>query len=73
MSDKWAAYNNINKLEQEYDYQAVNHSKNFVDPIRDTYANRIESKWCKLKQKIPKRRYSFEKVGEEILVQVWRH
>jgi len=73
MSDKWSAYNNISKLEEGYDHQTVNHSKNFVDPLTGACTNRIECKWSKLKQKIPKRRYSYEKVGDEILVQVWRH
>ena len=73
MLDKQATYNNISKLEQEYEHQAANYSKIFVDPITGACANRIESKWCKLKQKISKRRYSFEKLGKEILVQVWYH
>ena len=44
MSNKQGAYNNINKLEQGYEYQTVNHSENYVDPITGTCTNRIESK-----------------------------
>ena len=73
MTDKWGTYNSIDQLEQGYQHQTVNHSKNLVDPETGACTNRIESKWCQLKPKIPKRRYSFENVGEEILVQVWRH
>ena len=72
MSDEWGAYDNVNMLYQGYEIQTVNYSKKFVCFITGTCANRIESKWCKLK-KIPKRRYSFENADEEILVQVWHH
>ena len=68
MSNEWGACNNVDQLDNGHEHQTVNHSKNFVDPITGTCANRIESKWCKLKQKIPNRRCSFDKVSDEILI-----
>ena len=44
MSNKWGDYNNINKLDQRYEHQIVNYSKNFVNPTIGAYTNRIESK-----------------------------
>ena len=73
ITDNWNACNIIEKLENGYDHKNINRSKHFVDLEAGAYANRIERRWCKLKQKIPKRRYSFDKVGYDILVQVWHH
>ena len=68
ISNKWGACNNVDELDHAHEHQTVNHSKNFLDPITSTCKNRIESKWFKLKQKIPNRRCSFDKVSDEILI-----
>ena len=73
ISDAWGPCNNINKLDQGHEHQTVNHTTFFVDPTTGSCMSIIKSKWCKLKQKTPKIRHSFENVGDEILVQVWRY
>lgn len=42
-SDQWAAYNSLNTL--GYRHLTVNHSQNFVHPIKEAYTQTIESFW----------------------------
>ncbi len=45
ISDCWAAYNDIRKLDKSFEHQTVNHSLNFVDPETLAHTNSIESVW----------------------------
>ncbi len=46
LSDCWAAYNEISKLDKSFQHKTVNHSLNFVDPVTMAHTNGIESVWC---------------------------
>ena len=41
--DKWGTCNKIDKNEQGYNHQTINHSEYFIDPIIGACANRIGS------------------------------
>ncbi|XP_065303829.1 uncharacterized protein [Dermacentor albipictus] len=55
-SDEWAAYNCIpnlvgaNGARLNLQWEAVNHSMNFVDPITGAHTQKIESYWQKVKR-----------------------
>src|SRR6185437_6828293 len=54
MSDKWAAYGGISKMQQDYGHLSVNHSKNFVDLDSGAHTQGIESNWSYFKKKFVK-------------------
>ena len=50
MSDKWAAYNDIQGLPEGYQHVTVSHKLHFIDPLSDACTNTIQSLWQKFKE-----------------------
>lgn len=72
VSDCWKAYDFLNE-ESDYEYQSVNHSKNFVDPKTKANTQALERLWRELK-KINKKYEGIprHKVNEHISEFLWR-
>lgn len=52
ISDEWKAYNQIPKIPGYFfDYETVNHSKTFKDPITGAHTNNIEGLWSLAKRR----------------------
>jgi len=49
ISDCWAAYGGIERMQQQYTHYNVNHSQNFVDPVTGAHTNTIEGTWAYFK------------------------
>ncbi|KAG0434582.1 hypothetical protein DMUE_5130 [Dictyocoela muelleri] len=62
-TDNWRAYP---ELENKYVHRMVNHSLNFVDPIKGVHTNTIERFWADIKCLIPKR-YRDERLIQNFL------
>jgi len=73
ISDCWAAYGGIERMQKEYSHYTVNHSQNFVDPATGAHTNTIEGTWanfkCRHKEEHGTRRELF---GSYISQFVWR-
>ena len=50
-SDSWVAYRSVQKLPAVSQYNMVNHSLNFVDPVTGVHMQNIESYWNWVKMK----------------------
>uniref|UniRef100_A0A1I7TJA9 DDE_Tnp_IS1595 domain-containing protein n=1 Tax=Caenorhabditis tropicalis TaxID=1561998 RepID=A0A1I7TJA9_9PELO len=56
VSDGWAAYGGINRMQSAYNHKFVNHKTNFVDPSdRRVHTQSIEATWGVLKRKLKSR------------------
>ena len=71
-SDQWVAYRQLNQ-HPNYTYQAVNHSKNFVDPDSGVHTQAIESYWAKAKLELKKiKGVSSEQLPSYLDERMWR-
>jgi len=52
VTDFWRAYDQLNRSQRQYTHDHVNHSQNFVDPLRpEIHTNNIENLWYRIKRK----------------------
>ena len=51
LSAQWAAYSNITSVPNNYEYQTVDYSVNFVDPETHAHTQNIENVWMRMKRK----------------------
>ena len=54
-------------------HKLVNHSKNYVDPVKDTCTNGIEGHWAVLKGHISKFQFTDDFLDDCLLEEVWLH
>ena len=55
-SDKWAAYNQVQRLPNVSSHEVVNHSVNFVEPTTGVNTQNVESYWNRVKTKLKRMR-----------------
>lgn len=39
--DQWSSYNGIRNTNQNYNYQTLNHSRHFIDPVTGAHTNAV--------------------------------
>jgi ISXO2-like transposase domain len=70
-TDCWRGYTNIEE-ELGVVHLTVNHSLYYVDPQTGVHTSTIEAKWAALKRKITLRGRVKERLGLQLLEQIWR-
>lgn len=71
-SDCWSAYQNIELYMPEFNYEKVNHSDWFVDPVTGVHTNTIEGTWGAMKRGTPVRKRTKKQLQGCLFEFIWR-
>ena len=73
-ADSFSVYASLKETDTVFEWNLVNHSKNYVDPASGACTNTIEGKWNGIKKNVPRQGFRDDKVLQDYLgEQMWRH